>query len=591
MISAAKNFVRTRLEVFSRQPFGALLRVFTGRVFHGGGDSDASEMDLALGVILILLAMPGTLVSLLLFEKYGTLVRWMRGEGSLDPFTAAIPDEYFFIVLSMVVTGAAALWRWDALFLDRRDYTNIVPLPISLRKIFFANLTAILFLATVLTLDVNAASFFLFPIVVVGSQSSLALLLRFAFGHAVTVILSSLFCFFAVFALIGLLLAVLPYSFFRRVSIYLRFLIALFFLALLASGFAVPTFLARLTLLSKGSVLALPPVWFIGICETLWGNGANPYYAAMAQSARLAFGLAISVAIFSYTVSFRRSFIRIPETTETGPLPRCQFRLLPANLFDPLILRDPPQRACFHFISRTLLRSEAHLQIAAAFVAMGLVVSAQALVSYFHAGARAAATAAVLGITLPRTPSADLLSIPFILAFCIIVGIRLAFELPASLRSNWVFALWIDPNTLQTRPIARKILLTFSLTPLVPLCFLFAYFPWGLPTALMHTVIFAACTVAFVEVLLLRFRKIPFTCSYPSFQSHSALVFAAYLFGFLFFTTYLPELELWTLSDPWRSILFLPLLAIPLAAVHFYRKQMLDMDKHLIFEESSASSF
>jgi len=36
----------------------------------------------------------------------------------------------------MVVTGAAALWRWDALFLDRRDYTNLVPLPISLRAIF-----------------------------------------------------------------------------------------------------------------------------------------------------------------------------------------------------------------------------------------------------------------------------------------------------------------------------------------------------------------------------------------------------------------------------------------------------------------------
>ena len=589
MISNAKTFIRVRLDAFSRQPFGALLRVFIGRVFHGGGDSDSSEMDLALGVILILLAMPGTLVSLLLFEKYGTLLRWARGEGSLDPFTAAIPDEYFFIVLSMVVTGAAALWRWDALFLDRRDYTNIVPLPVSLRKIFLGNLAAIFLLATVLTLDVNAASFVLFPIVVVGSQSSVALLLRFAVGHALTVVLSSLFCFFAVFALIGLLLALVPYSFFRRISIYLRFLIALFFLALLATGFAVPTFLARLTLVSKSAVLALPPVWFIGICETLWGNGANPYYAAMAHSARLALGLATSVAILSYTLSFRRSFVRIPETTETGPLPRSQFRLLPVNLFDRLVLRDPPQRACFHFISRTLLRSEAHLQIAAAFVALSLVVSAQALVSYFHAGARAAATAAVLGITLPRAPSADLLAIPFILAFCIIAGIRLAFELPASLRSNWVFALWIDPHTLQARRIARKILLTFSLIPLIPLCFFSSYALWGLATALTHTAIFTACTFAFVEVLLLRFRKIPFTCTYPPFQSHSALVFVAYLFGFLFFTSYLPAIELWTLSDPWRAILFVPLLAIPLASVHLYRKQMLDMDKHLIFEETSAS--
>lgn len=586
MTTTAKNFVGTRLDAFSRQPFGALLRVFTGRVFHGGGDSDSSEIDLALGVILILLAMPGMLVSLLLFEKYGSLVRWMRGEAAFDPFTAAIPDEYFFIVLSMVVTGAAAVWRWDALFLDRRDYTNIVPLPVSLRKIFFSNLTAIFLLAAVLTLDVNAASFILFPIVVVGSQNSLSLLLRFAAGHALTVTLASLFSFFAVFTLIGLLLAILPCSFFRRVSIYLRFLIALFFLALLGTGFAVPTFLAQLTRISKPAVLALPPVWFIGICETFWGNGSNPYYASMARSALIAFEFVLPIAILSYTLSFRRSFVRIPETTEAGPLPRSQFHLLPVNFFDRFILRDPPQRACFHFISRTLLRSEAHLQIAAAFVALGLVLAAQALASSFHVRAASISIAYML-----RNPNVDLLSIPFLLAFCLIVGIRLAFEVPASLRSNWVFALWLDPNTLQTRAIARKILLTFSLTPLVPLCFLSSLFLWGTATALMHTFIFAACAIAFVEVLLLRFRKIPFTCSYPPFQSDSALIFVAYLFGFLFFTTDLPELELWTLSNPWRLIFFLPLLAVPFASVHFYRKQMLDMDKHLIFEESSASSF
>src|SRR4029077_4774899 len=111
---------------------------------------------------------------------------------------------------SMVVTGAAAVWRWDALFLDRRDYSNIVPLPVSLRRVFLGNLCAIFFLAVLLTLDVNAASFILFPVAVVGSQDSLALLIRFAVGHTATVILASAFIFFAVFAVIGLLMAILP---------------------------------------------------------------------------------------------------------------------------------------------------------------------------------------------------------------------------------------------------------------------------------------------------------------------------------------------------------------------------------------------
>ncbi len=581
MIARVQQVCREAWEPYSHRPFPTLLRVFIGRVFHGGGDSGASEMDVAFGVVLILLAMPGVLVCLLLFEKYSTLVRWMRGEGAFDPFVATIPDEYFFIVLSMVVTGAAAVWRWDALFLDRRDYSNLVPLPISLRRIFLGNLCAIFLLAAVLTLDVNAASFILFPVVVVGSQDSLSLLIRFGVGHAGTVILASTFSFFAVFAIVGLLMAILPYALFRRVSLYVRFLIALFFLALLASNFAVTSFLAQLTRISKPAVTMLPPVWFLGIGQTIWGNGHNPFFAAMTRSALWALGISLGVAILSYALSFRRSFIRIPETAEVGPLPRSQFRLLPVNLFDRIYLPDLPQRACFHFITRTLLRSEAHLQVVSAFAAMAFVVSAQAV---------AAALQGSAAVPL-RNPSEDILSIVFVLSFCIIVGIRLSFEVPTDLRANWVFALWIDPNTLQTRPVARKILLTFSLAPLVPICLVSSWLLWGFATALLHTAIFAACTVALVELLLLRFRKIPFTCSYPSFQSHSALIFVAYLFGFALFTTYLPELELWCLADPWRAVLFIPLIAILLLSVHFYRKQMLDMDKKLIFEEMPASHF
>jgi hypothetical protein len=558
-----------------------LLRVFIGRVFHGGGDSGASEMDVALGVVLILLAMPGVMVSLLLFEKFGSLIRWMRGDGVFDPFTATIPDEYFFIVLSMVVTGAAAIWRWDALFLDRRDYSNIVPLPVSLRRIFLGNLAAIFLLAIALTLDVNAASFVLFPVAVVGSQNSLSLFLRFGAGHAVTVVLASAFSFFAVFAVIGLLMAVLPYALFRRISLYVRFAIGLFFLALLATSFAPPTSVSETAHTNIHVLSALPPVWFLGICETLWGNGQNPFFAAMTRIALIALGISLAVAILSYALSFRRSFVRIPETAEVGPLPRSQFHLLPVNLFDRIMLRDAPQRACFHFITRTLLRSEAHLQIASAFVAMGLVVSVQFLASAFHANAANSL----------HIPSEDLLAIPFILSFCIIVGIRLAFEIPCDLRANWVFAVWIDANALQTRPIARKALLTFSLAPLVPICFISSAILWGFGAAFLHTVVFTACTIAFVELLLLRFRKIPFTCSYPPFQSHSALVFVAHLFGFVIFTSYLPELELWSLADPWRVSLFVPLVAAILVSVRHYRKQLLDMDKHLIFEEMSPSGF
>ena len=110
----------------------------------------------------------------------------------------------------MTVTGAVAVWRWDAIFPDRRDYMNLVPLPISTRTIFFANLVAVLFLVGLIAFDVNAASCVLFPMVVGATQSKFLFFVKFAVIHAVGVLFASIFAFFAVFSVIGLLMAVLP---------------------------------------------------------------------------------------------------------------------------------------------------------------------------------------------------------------------------------------------------------------------------------------------------------------------------------------------------------------------------------------------
>src|ERR1700719_2962231 len=74
-----KQFLQTRWHVFSRTPFGCLLRLFIARMFHGGGEPGAGELDLGIGVIVIMLAMPGVLVSLLMFEKYGSLLLFFAG--------------------------------------------------------------------------------------------------------------------------------------------------------------------------------------------------------------------------------------------------------------------------------------------------------------------------------------------------------------------------------------------------------------------------------------------------------------------------------------------------------------------------------
>jgi len=558
-----------------------LLRLFAGRMFHGNGELGADDLELGMGVVLIFLAMPGVLVSLLMFEKFGSLIRFLRGDGVFDPYVATIPDEYFFIVLSMAVSCAAALWRWNSIFLDRRDYANLVPLPISLTRIFLANLFAIFALTALLTIVVNAASFVLFPIAVVGSQGSFSKLLRFAFGHAASVTLSSAFSLLAIFALSGTLMACLPYRIFRRVSVYVRFAVALFLLAILATSFTISSVLSGGSQLIYQRLGGLPPAWFLGLTETLWGNGNDIFFASLTRRAMLSLGLALLISVIAYSFSFRRSFVRIPEFADVGPLPRGRRFRLPAKLLDATILRAPVQRAGYHFVSRTLLRSDAHLQIVLAFAALGLVVAAQNVNAAFHPGISFAA----------QPPTVELLSIPFILSYCLLVGIRLAFEVPSDLSANWIFKLWIEPGGEQLRPVARKVLLTFSLGWIAPLCLLYSTLLWGWLTALLQTTILIGCSAVFVEVLLVRFRKIPFTCSYPAFQSHSTLVLVAYCMGFVVFAIYIPQVVQWSLVTRWGAAGFIPVVLLSLGGLRKFRKQMLDMDKQLVFEEDSASSF
>src|ERR1700692_2501921 len=188
MTSSTMHSLRQICQARGQRPFIRLMRLFVDRIFHGGGDSTEDDLDFSLGLILSLLALPGGFYSIFLFDKYGSLLQWIRGQHDFDPLAAALPDEYFFIVLSMVVTGVVAVGRWDSIFPDRRDYANLVPLPISTRLLFLANLAAIVLLTLVLAFDLNAASAVLFPAVVSASQVTFSYIVEFGAIHLLVVV-------------------------------------------------------------------------------------------------------------------------------------------------------------------------------------------------------------------------------------------------------------------------------------------------------------------------------------------------------------------------------------------------------------------
>ena len=118
------------------RPFPRLVAHFAATIFEGETADDDAEMGV--GGLLGLLAVPGAFLSLLLFDKYSSLLQWLRGVKNFNIYTESLPDKYFFIVFSMAITGVVAVLKWDRILPGLRDYANLAPLPISSWRIFAA---------------------------------------------------------------------------------------------------------------------------------------------------------------------------------------------------------------------------------------------------------------------------------------------------------------------------------------------------------------------------------------------------------------------------------------------------------------------
>jgi hypothetical protein len=567
--------VGANFENFLERPFGRLLRLFVGRIFYGDSDS---ELTFSMGLLLALLPVPGGFYAVLLFEKYSTLLQWMRGERVTNPIAAAMPEQYFFIVLSMVVTGVIVVWRWDSIFPDRRDYVNLVPLPLHSRSIFVANFAALLVVALILAVDLNAASALLFPLSVGASVDSFRFFAQFAWVHGCDVLMASLFGFFSVFLVVGLLMSLLPHSTFRRVSLYARSAIVACWVAILATSFAVPPGLRGIPGLYTRF---LPPVWFLGLAQSVLNPGTDAYYRAMGRIAVIASELVLLYSLAIYTISYRNCFMRIAETVgQAGRTARKNtsriFRAL-----DGTVLRSPFQRAGYRFVIKTLLRSEQHGLMLGAFVGLGTVIASQFLFSSLNSDV----------VTHARFPSPELLAIPLILSYCIIVGLRLAFELPTELQANWIFRFCVDKHKHEARSLGLKAILSFVL----PWVWLFAapiyaYF-WGWWSGIFQAVVVTVWSFLLAEILLLKFRKLPFTCPYPQFR-HSAVVLAlSYVLGFFVFVILTAHLLYWSRFTPVPAIVLMGIAVISWYVLYRIRKDVPDVENQITFDADSASGF
>jgi hypothetical protein len=96
--------------------------------------------------------------------------------------------------------------------------------------------------------------------------------------------------------------------------------------------------------------------------------------------------------------------------------------------------------------------------------------------------------------------------------------------------------------------------------------------------------------VLLTNIVLIRFRKLPFTCTMPVFKQHSFVTLISVGFGFLLYAVSTPEFESSALPEPLRMLSLIPVAAVAWYIPHHLAKSSLEIERKLIFEESATQT-
>jgi hypothetical protein len=287
--------------------------------------------------------------------------------------------------------------------------------------------------------------------------------------------------------------------------------------------------------------------------------------------------MAFAAAMVFCALSYRRCFMRISESA-SGPLFRRRARLrLPVGFS---LLSSGFQRACYGFGIRALLRSEKHCIFFGGFAAIGLVAASATALSAF-AGPAAAVSDSV--------PDDAVLSIPLSIAYFLICGLRFVFEMPVELESNWMFQVILDPAKNESASVARNIILTPLVAGIIVPVWLLCARAWGWGMASLHAAFVLALSLLLIEALLVGFRKIPFTCSFPPFRNHVVMLAFLGVVGYFLFAATGSATEHWMMLQPVRFLWLVPAAIVAREVLRRVRNEISLIDANLIYRDQPAA--
>jgi len=552
--------------------FKVLVRHFFHRLFKNDVvDFEDQMKERIIGILAILTIFSG-LLAFGFLSKY----EWQADEG-----TSWI-EKCGIITFFMLIMGLVAVLEWEVLFLDSRDYTNLCSLPVRARTLFTAKFSSLCLFIGLFALSLNLWStfFFVFYLSRWWHPNPLYALL-FSMIHLMSMLSACFFAFFFTALLIGILMTLLGYKLFNRIRTYIRsfFLIVYVFLILMylrGLYVGIDQLIPVEKIKASTSFIQylynyFPPLWFTDLYETLLGNTSLPFHGSYNYAL---LGLVLMGSLFYLMTGLSyRGYIKKLGFVQRKRLHLKALKMGFSRIFDRIFLRNPVQRAIFHFYKNTLNAHMFYKMRLATFISIGIGLI------LFQIPRQGRDIQALFGI------NKTMLTIPIIISFFYLLGLRGVVNMPTSLNANWIFRLTEGEKRRHYFSALRKGIFFLNLLPLHIVLFAFYLFFWDGLTALYHCFYCFVLSVLVMEVFFHRNFKIPFACSYLPGKEKIQLLWFVYLIMFIAYLNLVSWIEFELLRAPSNFIIFYGFIFFIILGIRIYQLFFLYKRNRIQYEE------
>jgi hypothetical protein len=499
--------------------FGLLVRLFRNRLFEDDSAGPGSGFQTNIYQILGFLLSAGWFIAYFLMPQ---LLRLSASPASPQTDSTIFTLRMLFTSFSFAIVGFAAVFEWDTLFPDRRDFLILGTFPVSPWQMFAARLVAV---GSLLLLLVGA--FNIFPI---GMMVVLSILVPSLYGLGWKLVIAQLaattaasaFALLAVAAVQGLFIHVLSPRAFRRLSPAIQML---GMSAMILCALLYPLYSMLVPMWERAHDIwpwLLPPIWFAGVYDLVVPSGTQRFATYGTHGLLMLAGVFL-IASVAWISGYARHYRRTLELEDTHT--RTRSRLTWPTVFS----GSEEERAISAFMFRTLASSNKHRLFLATYLSVGLAIA----ILFAIAVRSGKLTLSVDGLR----------AFPFSIAFFVISGFRAVSQFPAELPANWLFRLAEAYWPEAARRAVRKQALVCGLVPalVATLPVEFVICDWR--DVVLHGAFQLLTGALLIEAMFWTFDKVPFTCSYFPGRTNLSLLAGIYLYGFTTYSFHLAAIE------------------------------------------------